>query len=527
MTLARLMVHRYRVLIVSWSVLLIALPAVTVSAYQSTYRTPELRRIAVESAQHDVAMTLLYGDLPEPGTPAQLFGWEIGAMVTILVSLMAVLVAVALTRAMEDDGTLELLRSCGIRPTAPLRSALGILTGVAAVLALGSVLSVGLSVGRVDGVTWPGAAACGAVVGLTFLLIAMGTATLAQVAPSAAGARMLGFAAVGVAFAVRAGADTQDLDGLNWVSPLALRATVSPFSENRWWVVALYLGAALALAWLAGRLFRRREYRAGLVHRRDVRTSSLDVRSGFGLAVRLSRRSVGVWAVGVACIGAMFSAMGSTAVEQGRRGELDGFLGSQVGTVDPLAGYFSYTGTLIGMAVCSFAVLSVLRARHDEAGGLTDHVLATGARRWAPLTWQVAVTAVGSLVVLVAAGGLSALIAPLAIEGDDIAVRAFGYAVGQWPAVLAVAGWTALLAGVRPALTWLAWAPLVVSGVLAMLGELLDVPHSIRDLGVFQHLPDIASAHPQVGGLVVLLAAAIGAAGLGIAGTARRDVVLG
>ena len=527
MTLLRLMIHRYRLLIGSWLVLLIALPAVTVSAYQSTYPTPEQRRAAVALAQQDSATTLLYGRLPDPGTPALMFVWEIGAIVTILAAIMAVLVAVALTRTTEDDGTLELLRSCGIDPAAPLRCALAVLTATAAILALGFAVSTGLAVGRVDGVTWEGAAACGAVVGLTFLLTGTFTAALAQLAPSASAARTLGFGAVAAAFAVRAYADTQDVALLGWASPLALRATVRPFAGNRWWVVAAAGAVVLALAWLAGSLSRRREYGAGLLRPRRLRTTSLNVRSGAGLAARLSRRSIGTWAVGVACVGAMFSAMGSAAVEQSRRGDLDGFLGSQLGTEDPLAGYFSYCGTLVAIAVCTFAVLSVLRAKHDEAAGLTDHILATGSRRWAPLAGQAAVAALGSLLVLVATGALSAAVAPLAMGGDAVSARAFAYAVGQWPAVLAMVGWTTFLAGTRPRSTWLAWIPLLASGTLAMLGGLLGIPQWIRDLGLFQHVPDIAGSAPQVGGLVILIGAAGAAAMLGIAATTRRDIVLG
>jgi ABC-2 type transport system permease protein len=527
MRLTRLMLHRYRLLITSWSVLLIALPAVTVSAYQSTYPTLEQRRAAVALAQQDAAMTLLYGKLADPGTPALMFTWEVGAIATILTAIMAVLVGIALTRGLEDDGTLELVRTCGISPESPLRSALAVLVGIGAILALGFAGSLGIAVGRVDGVTWAGAVACGAVVGLTFLLFGALAVVLAQIAPTAPGARILALAAVGTAFAVRAYADTQDVAALSWVSPLGLRATVRPFTADRWWVVAVYAGVVLLLAGLAVLLFRGREYQAGLFRRRDLRTTSLDIRSGLGLAARLTRHSVMVWTLGVAGVGALFSMMGSMAVEQSRRGDLEGFLGSQLGTADPLAGYFAYTGTLVGMAVCTFAVLSVLRARHDEAHGLTEHVLATGARRWAPLAWQVAVTAAAGLVVLVAAGSLAALLAPLAIDGDDVAARAFGYAAGQWPAVLAVAGWTTFLAGIRPRWTWLAWVPLVASATLALLGELLSVPQWIRSLGVFQHVPDVASQHPQVGGLLVLLAVASGTAVLGIAGIARRDVVLG
>lgn len=65
------------------------------------------------------------------------------------------------------------------------------------------------------------------------------------------------------------------------------------------------------------------------------------------------------------------------------------------------------------------------------------------------------------------------------------------------------------------------------SGTLALLGELLDVPTWISDLGVFQHVPDFAAPDPQLGALLLLLAVAAGAALLGIAGAARRDVVVG
>jgi ABC-2 type transport system permease protein len=172
-------------------------------------------------------------------------------------------------------------------------------------------------------------------------------------------------------------------------------------------------------------------------------------------------------------------------------------------------------------------VLTVLTSRHDELGGRTDHVLATGTRRWAPLASQLAVTAVGCIVVLIATATLTALVAPAVIDGKDVAVRAFAYVVGQWPAAVAMAAWTAVLIGLAPRLTWLAWVPLVLSGALALLGQLLGVPSRIRDLGLFQHVPDIAAPSPDIKGLLILLAVASGASLLGVVGTVRRDVTTG
>jgi hypothetical protein len=81
--LLALMVRRHRVQIASWLVLLVALTSATVSAYQSTYSTPEQRRTATELAQHDPATTLMYGHLADPGSAALMFAWEMGAIATI------------------------------------------------------------------------------------------------------------------------------------------------------------------------------------------------------------------------------------------------------------------------------------------------------------------------------------------------------------------------------------------------------------------------------------------------------------
>ena len=525
--LTRLMLRRHRLLIMSWLVLLIGLTGATVSAYQSTYATPEQRRIATELARANPATNLLYGELADPGTPALMFGWEIGAFATVLAAVMAVLVATAVTRAAEDDGTLELVRSCGIDPRVPLRAASTVLLVVAAALTLGCATALGLSVGHVDAVTWPGAVAFGAVLGLTFLLVGVLTVVLGQVAPTAAGTRVLGFAAVGAAFAVRALADTQHVAWLNWWTPLGLRATVRPFTGTRWWVVGACAVVVLVLARLAGTLSGRREYRAGLVRRRDRRGGRLNVHSTVQLAGRLARSSVLSWTLGVAGIGTLFAAMGSDVTRQSRDGDLGGFLGAQLGDADPVAGYFAYLGTVVGILVASYAVVSVLSSRRDEEAGLTDQILATGTRRWAPLAAQVAVTALGSGVMLVVTGVLGMLVAPRFIDGEHVAVLAFIYVVGQWPAVTAAAGWTAVLAGRWPRATWLAWTPLVASSVLALLGPLLDIPQHVRDLGVFQHVPDVTAPDPSIASLLVLLVLAGTAVVLGAVGTTRRDIITG
>ncbi|WP_213452066.1 hypothetical protein [Rhizomonospora bruguierae] len=527
MSLTRLLVRRHRMTLGAWLLMLIGLCAGTVPSYQNTYDTEQQRRGVVELAQNNPATTLLYGRLPDPGTPAQMFAWELGAIVTILAAVMAVLLTVSVTRAAEDDGTLELLRGCGVAPRRPLRSALALLAGLAVVLALGCGAAVGLATGHVDAVTWAGAMAFGTTIGLTFLLVSALTAVLAQIAATGGQARALGFVAVGAAFALRAFGDVKRVDPLAWSSPLGLRAAIEPFTADRWWASAPALLVAVALAVLAEVLSGRREFGAGLVTRRAARDSRLRLRTPVGLAARLGRSSLLAWTVGVAAIGTLFSTMGSAAVKQSRSGDLGGFLESQLGTGDPAAAYLAYSDTVIGIVVCAYAVLSVLASRRSEVDGVTDLVLATGVRRWLPLAAQVLVTAAVSAAVLVATGALGALITPVAIEGDDIAARAFAYAVGQWPAAVATAGCAALLIGISPRLAPLAWLPLGASALLALLGNLLDVPQRVQDLGFFRHMPDVAGPDPRFGAPLVLIGLGVALSLAGIVATTRRDIATG
>jgi ABC-2 type transport system permease protein len=527
LSLLRILLRRHRLGLAAWWLLLTVLCGVTVSAYQSTYPTPEQRAAAAALMRDDPATTLAYGHLADPGGPASMFVWEAGAIVTVLAAVLAVVVATSLTRGGEDDGTLELVRSCGLDARAPLRAAMLVVLVVAAALAAGAAAVLGVQSGAVDGVTWSGSAVFGAVVGLTFALVATLTAVVAQVCPTTGTTHAAAFAAVGVAFGLRAWADTRDLEWMSWLSPLGLRATVRPFGDDRWWAVAAYAAVAAALARLATALAGRREYGAGLVHRIDRADARLEIRSSLGLSARLSRSTVVSWTVGVAVLGALFATMGSGAVEQSRRGDLDGFLGSQLGDGDPTAGYLGYVGTLIGIVVSAFAVVAVRRARHDEAGGLTDLVLAAGERRPLPLASQLAVAAGAALLVLLTTGALVALVAPGALAGPHVAAHAFTAVVGQWPAALALAGWTALLAGRWPRATWLAWVPLVAGALLALLGDLLDVPRRVQDAGLFELVPGATLTRADVPGLVVLLAVAGATGALGVRGFVTRDVGTG
>ena len=143
-SLSRLLLRRHRLMIGVWVVLLCAVTAAAVGQYQSAYRTRADFEANARLSEENVASTLLYGQLHFPGTTGLMFVWELGAFLTILAGVLGVLLSVALTRAEEEGGTLEVLRGMGVRATSPLVAALTVLSGVAVVLALGITVVTGV-----------------------------------------------------------------------------------------------------------------------------------------------------------------------------------------------------------------------------------------------------------------------------------------------------------------------------------------------------------------------------------------------
>jgi ABC-2 type transport system permease protein len=504
--------------ILTWSGSVLALVVATLPAYASTYSDAAARHAAVEQAQRDGATRLLYGRLPDPGTAAQMFVWEVGAFVTLLVAVVAVLTAVRLTRAAEQDGTLELLRTAGLGAGSALGSALTMLTGFGLLLGGAATIGVGLRAGRIDGVDWSGAWAFGAVVALTFLLTGVLTVTVSQLVSSAWAARVAGACLLAAFFALRATADAQGPSWLNRLTPLGLRATVGPFTVDAWPAIAVTGVVCLLLAAAANAFNQARELGGSLVRLPATRARRLRVTSPFGLAWRLDRASCWWWTVGIALGSGLLTALGSGVVESARQGRLSGgFLGSQLSGDDPVAAYLRYSATIVGILVAASAILSVLRGPGYEREGPGAYMRTLGcsaARVAASHVWVALVAAVFSLAL---AGLLTAIVAPHVIGGDGVAVEAVGQIAAQAWAVLVLVGTTVLVAGWIPRLAWVAWTPYVLSVGLVMLGPLLGVPQGLLELGAFD-------PHHGIMGDIVRFAVFLTTGGLGLLLAGRRDV---
>lgn len=524
--LLRLFWRRNRSWMLGWILVAGGLSAAGLPTYASTYATDQDRAAATIVVQHNAATTVLYGRLGSPGTPGQMFSWELGTFLTLIAAVMAVFLAVRLTRRLDEDSTLELVRGSGLSSQTIAVAAVVFLCSVGVIVGLACTLATGIYAGRIDGVDWAGACVLGLVVALTFMVTGMLTALIAQIVPTSRSAASVGGALVAIGVIIRAVADAGSIRWLRWVSPMGLRGVVDPFDENRLVALVPTLTETVGLAFVAIIVAQRRDLNASLLHPASHRSSRLRVHTTYGLVWRLTRARLG-WTTALVAVGGMgFALLGSATIDEARSGRIDGgFLGAQLAGGDPGTQYFVYSGTVLALVVSAVAVRLMTQTISDENSGLAEHVRATGARPSALLRAYLLATLAGSIVILTLTGLTTALVAQSVIPGEAVFGAALHGVTDQWPALALVIVCAGLATAMTPRAAWMAWLPLTVGGTLTMLGGVLRLPDRLIDLSMFGHTT--SGVAPTTGTAPQLILLSLTAAGvtLAVARIGHRDLV--
>ena len=493
-----------------------------VSALPTVYGTPEERQVRAELMDSPAA-TMMSG----PGYG--LDNYTLGAMITnemvlylaIPAAMMSIFLVTRHTRAEEETGRAELVRSAVVgrhaATTAALIVALIANVGVALLTAL-AMLSGDLAAAD--------SFAVGIGIGLTGLCFA-GVATVnAQLTEHSRAASSLAMAVVGAAFLLRAIGDVSQPGGnlLSWLSPLAWPQQARPFVDLRWWPLLLSIAVLAVTVALGYALSVRRDVGAGLMPPRLGRADATpSLSTPFGLAVRQQRASLIGWASGLFIFAVPTGSLSDSVTEAVANNPQMGEIFTANGQ-DPLDAFYATMALFFSLLVGAFAVTSVLRLRSEERTGHTEAALATsvGRPRWY-FSW-LGFTILASAVLLLISGlGVGIGAATGAAGLGTIAEVTLG-TLAFLPAVMVVAGIAALLFGFRPAASALAWIVVAYAVFFGMFGVLLNLPEWVTDLSPFAHTTALPIAELPLTPLVVLaaLAAVLAVAG----GTAfrRRDI---
>ena len=501
----RLAVSQERVWLMALPVVTGLMTALLAPGYGDTYASPEDLARAVASAQVSDTSRFLYGDLSASAGIVQVAAWELGGLTCLVLGVFITLRSISLTRAAEDLGRTELLRSTGTGPAAGL-------VGQGLTLALQCLfLGIGAGAGLLaleeadgtDAVTY------GAVLTATCLTVSFAALVLAQLAPDAAAGRSIALGVVGLMYSGNGMRASKHWDWAGWVSPFRLRTEADPGGDNSWPPILIAVAAGIVVLTLAGVLTSHRDLGQGLVQLPVRRSSSLRVSGPLTLAIRLNRCQCLAWALLVSLVAGVLVSMGGGVVDLARRGGISGgSLGALLSGDDPGEAFLRYIGQLAGALSATQGVSLALRYSGDERSGCLETAVATGNR---PLR-----VLLGSGLTLSCAMLAAGYVGHSELDTDMIdAVR---LVAGQWPAALASAAIATALCGAWPRGRGLAWAPVLAGLGVAQLGGVLDLPTWVRDAGLFA----------QAGERGSLWLVAIMAAGLLIAAycVTRRDMDL-
>lgn len=519
--LVRFTIRRDRVRLVVWFATLVGLFAVSAASLVDLY--PTQAKI--------VAYTTLFGDNPAlvvfagPG-----YGFDHPNLGTILVNetqlwwmvitaLMSVFLVGHHTRAEEDVERAELVLANVVGRHAPMAASVVVVSTLNVMIAAGlATVAVLCGYPAVGSVAL--AASC-AGVGVVFVGL---TAVAAQLTNTNRGTLGIGSGAVLLAFIVRAIGDVS-IPWLRWLSPIGWAQGMRAYADERWWTVAVSIAVAVGLVALAVLVAARRDLGSGLIAPRRGRPRARGwLTHPVGFAFRAQRGSLFIWLVAMFITGYVYGTIANDVDEMIASNPDLAEIFAQLRGASLTDSYFATTMMMLGLISSGFSISSALGPYAEERGGRTESVLAGSIdrARWL-LSWA-AVSAVGTVLTIMSAG-LGVGVAYARLTGDvDEMPHLVGAALVTVPAALVLTGAAIAIFGCAPHASLTSWSLLAVVAIVGFFGELFRIPHWLRQVSPFEHLPAVPAEDLRVLPLCMLVAVSCGLVAVGCWGLRRRDI---
>ncbi|MFH9067732.1 ABC transporter permease [Streptomyces coeruleorubidus] len=531
--LMRLFLRRDRIRLSLFVLLSVGLALSLAQSVLDTYGSAAERREYGEGTRGSALAAVFTG--PDFGfqSEGRIVVSEMLTTVLLIVALGSAILTVRYTRSEEETGRAELVASCAVGRHARLSAAVlvvGLVTLMAGGLIAAALIGYGLPAA--------GSAALGLSVTAAGWLFAGIGAVTAQVFTHARTATGAALTVFGALFAARSVGDIDAYIGdppgalrhLSWLSPLGWAHHVRAYSGERWWLLVLLMGLAMAFTGAAAALSVRRDVDAGLIPPRLGRARAGARLAGpWSLAWRLQRGGVIGTTAGIVLFSALFGSFAheidSMSTSEGTADAIRRLGGSSALTDS----WLSWTLSVASMAAAAYAVAAVLRLRAEETGLRADLVLATAVerRRWAGGHLLCAVVGV---TVQLAAAGLAVGVVH-GVRSDDLASelpRLVGAGLVQVPVTLMMVGIAFLLFAAVPRFAAAgAWTVVVSALLLNQFGGLLGLQQQVLNLSPFTHSPDAPGSSISSVPLLWLGGTAVALTALGLALLRRRDINAG
>lgn len=470
------------------------------------------------------AMTAMMGPVygMEALTPMIVLSVQMRVWMMLAAAAMSIFLVIRHTRADEELGRLEMLRSL---PVAKLTGAVAVFAHAAALNgSIALVTAAGLLVIHASGTTAAGAFAYAftvATAGIAFAGIAL---LMAQLFSTARGALAASFVLLGLSYAMRASGDVSG-SALGALSPLGLGLRAEPFYADNPVPILLLLLEGLAFFALALAFAARRDLGEGVLPARRGRGRAARwMLTPLGFSFRLVRSQILLWSVALFSIGAMYGSV---------MGDIESFTASNETyrqMLEATGSSHNLSESFIAMIFGIYAAIAVipamthaLKIRAEERRGRMDQLISKSVSRGAMLGSYALIAAVEcALMQLVTTLGFYAAASASASVSLGMLIQA---AMAYLPALWVMVGLCVFLTGALPRCAPLAWAVYAYAFVMLFFAKLVSLPEWAVRLSPFSNIPQLPVA--QFKAMPLILLTAIGAALVyaGFRQFKRRDIL--
>ena len=537
--LVKFMLKREIVISTAW-ILILVLFSVAIAPGMAGMFDAEAREQFVANMDNPVMVSMMgpvYG--ADNYTSGAMYTGMMLLWVLIAVGIMNVFLVSRHTRADEEKGRAEVVRSLPVGRLATINAVM--ITAVIVNIILGLLTAIGLALTGVESMDFAGSMLYGALNCVVGILFAAVTALFCQLSSNKSGATGLSFLTLGIFYMLRAVGDMQEIEAVSYISPLGLALRSQAYIKNLWLPVLIILLESVVIFAVAYKLNSIRDLDQGFIPAKPgKKEASFVLGSNFGLAFRLLRNSIIVWLIVMFALGASYgSIIGSIDEFVGGSPEYMQILGMDTEILEELKidspevmkeniqmYFLSFVASMMTLVCVVPVINAVMKPRSEEKERRAEQVLARVVPRLKYiLAYTVLAYILSVLLQLFTAVGIYMSAASLAGETNPFGLATLLKAsLTYLPALWVMIGLTVLLIGLIPKAAGAIWGFFGFVFFASFMGEVLGLPEWLLSVSPVHHIADVILGDSiNFTPLIILTVIAVALTAVGFVGYTKRD----
>lgn len=474
------------------------------------------------------AMVSLFGEFSatKPYTTANVFASEMLVFMGMFMVFMNISLAISNTRAEEDSGLLEMVRSRTVGRLAPTYATvleIILINGLMGILYVASLVAADLNGATMQGdiLMGVGIASIGIMFGFISLL-------MAQLANNSRSANFMSYGLYGFFYIVRMMTDVTNPDW-TWLSPVGWIQKTAIYTHDNWLPVILTLGLGLVCLFAAIKIVETRDIGSGVLAARDGKAKAGKLLSSpLGLVLSVERNSIIGWIFGSVVLGAaygsIFSTIGDIIGSNPTYRKILGVIQINAANRELILNFMNMLGMFFVVIAAISGILIILRLKSDDKKGYLEILHSKSISKTRLAFSYFGVGTIVSIAVFTATLA-GAFFTGNSTLDDPIAMKYFWQTwIGFLPATLFFVGIATFLTGALPKLSNVLWVYLAGSMLVKMFGPLLNLSDDIANISPLGWVGKIPVERVDNTVIVLLLAVFLILTILGIVGYNKRDL---